>query len=60
MPEIGVAELQATSDAATSWRAVDLATVTSRANEEHSPTARSATKALPEKKRNLGQHRKTK
>jgi len=36
--------------------ALDLAPITTRADEEHPPTDRSATKALPEKKQNLSQH----
>jgi len=55
MPEVGGAALQAASRVAASGTAVDLAPITTRADEEHPPTARSATKALPEKKRSLSE-----
>jgi len=56
MPALGSAALQTPSRVAASRRAVDLAPITTRADEKHPPTARSATKALPEKKQNLSQH----
>jgi hypothetical protein len=57
MPEIGGAALPAASRLATNRIAVDLAPVTTRADEEHASTAWSTAKALPEKKLDLSQHR---
>jgi hypothetical protein len=60
MPEIGGAQLQAASRFAALGTAVDLATITMRADEEHPPTAWGTAKALPEKKLNFGQHQSAK
>ena len=57
MPEIGGAQLQTASLFAAAGAAVDLATITMRADEEHPPTAWRTAKALPEKQLNLSKHR---
>jgi len=53
MSEIGSMELLAAGLLATTGTAVDLTTVTTRADEESPPTLRGTAKALPEKQLNV-------